>query len=63
MIETEGARTLGVIGSDLETQLATATPLGRIGQPNDVGKVAVFLASDQSGWVTGERIAVAGGYA
>jgi 3-oxoacyl-[acyl-carrier protein] reductase len=63
VIETEGARTLGVIGSDFETQAVAQTPLGRIGQPDDVGKIAVFLASDQSGWVTGERIAAAGGYA
>lgn len=61
-VETEGSRTLGMIGSDLEKQLVAATPLGRIGQPDDVGKVAVFLASDQSGWVSGERIVVAGGY-
>jgi 3-oxoacyl-[acyl-carrier protein] reductase len=61
-VETEGSRTLGMIGSDLEKQLVAATPLGRIGQPDDIGKIAVFLASDQSGWVTGERIVVAGGY-
>ena len=63
VIETEGARTLGIIGSDAEKQAAAATPLGRIGQPDDVGKIAVFLASEQSGWVTGERIAASGGYA
>jgi 3-oxoacyl-[acyl-carrier protein] reductase len=62
-VETEGSRTLGMIGSDMEKQLVAATPLGRIGQPDDIGKIAVFLASDQSGWVTGERIAAAGGYA
>jgi 3-oxoacyl-[acyl-carrier protein] reductase len=61
-VDTEGARTLGMIGSDVEKQLVAATPLGRIGQPDDIGKVAVFLASDQSGWVTGERIVAAGGY-
>jgi 3-oxoacyl-[acyl-carrier protein] reductase len=61
-VETEGSRTLGMIGSDLEKQLVAATPLGRIGQPDDIGKIAVFLASDQSGWLTGERIVAAGGY-
>jgi 3-oxoacyl-[acyl-carrier protein] reductase len=61
-VDTEGAQTLGMIGSDLEKQLVAATPLGRIGQPDDIGKIAVFLASDQSGWVTGERIVAAGGY-
>jgi len=62
VIETEGATTLGVIGGDLEKQVVAQTPLGRTGQPNDIGKIAVFLASDQSGWVTGERIVAAGGY-
>ncbi|HVZ02411.1 MAG TPA: glucose 1-dehydrogenase [Dongiaceae bacterium] len=62
VIETEGATTLGVIGSDFEKQAAAQTPLGRIGQPDDVAKIAVFLASDQSGWVNGERIVAAGGY-
>ena len=61
-VDTEGAQTLGMIGSDLEKQLVASTPLGRIGQPSDIGKIAVFLASDQSGWVTGERIVAAGGY-
>ena len=62
VIDTPGATTLGVIGGDFEKQAAAQTPLGRIGQPDDVGKIAVFLASDQSYWVTGERIAAAGGY-
>jgi 3-oxoacyl-[acyl-carrier protein] reductase len=62
MIETEGVHTAGIIGSDFEKQAVSATPLGRIGQPDDVAKVAVFLASDEAGWVTGERINVAGGF-
>ena len=61
-VETEGTHTLGMIGSDLEKQLVAQTPLGRIGQPDDIGKVAVFLASEQSSWLTGERIVAAGGY-
>jgi 3-oxoacyl-[acyl-carrier protein] reductase len=61
-VDTEGTHTVGMIGSDLEKQIVASTPLGRIGQPNDIGKIAVFLASDQSGWVTGERIVAAGGY-
>jgi 3-oxoacyl-[acyl-carrier protein] reductase len=61
-VDTEGARTLGMIGSDMEKQLVAQTPLGRIGQPDDIGKIAVFLASEQSGWLTGERIVAAGGY-
>ena len=61
-VDTEGARTLGMIGSDMEKQIVEATPLKRIGQPDDIGKIAVFLASEQSGWLTGERIVAAGGY-
>lgn len=61
MVETEGARSLGVIGSDLETHIKDQTPLGRIGQPNDIARVAVFLASDDSEWVNGEKINVSGG--
>jgi len=61
-VETEGTRTIGVIGSDFEKQLVARTPLGRIGQPDDIAKVAVFLAGDDGGWVTGERLEVSGGY-
>ena len=61
MVETEGTHTAGIIGSDFQKQAEAGTPLGRIGQPGDIAKVAVFLASDESGWVTGERLAVAGG--
>ncbi len=62
-IDTEGARAAGVIGSDWEKRIITETPLGRMGQVHDVAPVAVFLASDASRWLTGERLAVAGGYA
>jgi 3-oxoacyl-[acyl-carrier protein] reductase len=61
-VETEGAHSAGVIGSDFEKQMVAGTPLGRLGQPDDIAKVAVFLASDAAGWITGERIAVAGGF-
>ncbi|WP_308991993.1 glucose 1-dehydrogenase [Mariniflexile litorale] len=61
MTETEGTHSGGIIGSDLEKQMVAITPLGRLGQPDDIAKVAVFLASDDSNWVTGERITVAGG--
>ena len=61
MIETEGTHTAGFIGSDFEKQLSTTTPLGRIGQPQDIAKVALFLASDDSYWVNGQRLQVAGG--
>ncbi len=61
MIETEGVHAAGFIGSDFQKQIAAQTPLGRIGQPDDTAKVAVFLASDDSGWVTGETLLVSGG--
>jgi 3-oxoacyl-[acyl-carrier protein] reductase len=61
-IETEGVHRIGIIGSDFEKQIVTETPLGRFGQPEDIARVAVFLASEDAGWVTGERITVSGGY-
>jgi 3-oxoacyl-[acyl-carrier protein] reductase len=59
---TEGAITAGVIGSEFEENLVKATPLGRMGQPGDIARVAVFLASDESGWITGQKIPVSGGW-
>jgi 3-oxoacyl-[acyl-carrier protein] reductase len=61
MIETEGVRSAGITESDFRRQTETETPLGRIGQPQDIAPVAVFLASDDSGWVTGETLHVSGG--
>jgi len=61
MVETEGATAAGFIGSDFEKQSIASTPLGRTGQPSDIAKVAVFLASDDSGWLTGEHILASGG--
>jgi 3-oxoacyl-[acyl-carrier protein] reductase len=61
-VETEGVHSMGVIGSDFEKQMVARTPLGRLGQPDDIASVAVFLASAASGWMTGETIAVGGGY-
>jgi len=61
-VETEGARDLGVIGGDFEKQMVARTPLGRFGQPHDIASVAVFLASPASAWMTGETIAVGGGF-
>jgi 3-oxoacyl-[acyl-carrier protein] reductase len=62
MIETEGVHAAGFVGSDLQKQAEAQTPLGRIGQPPDIATVAAFLASTDSGWITGETILVAGGY-
>jgi 3-oxoacyl-[acyl-carrier protein] reductase len=61
MIETEGVRAAGITESEFRKQIEAQTPLGRIGQPQDVGPVAVFLASPDSGWITGETLYVAGG--
>lgn len=60
-VETEGTHSAGVIGGDFEKMIVAGTPLGRIGQPDDVAKVAVFLASDDGEWVNGEKINVSGG--
>ncbi|MGC4102948.1 SDR family NAD(P)-dependent oxidoreductase [Ferruginibacter sp.] len=61
-VETEGTHTMGMIGSDFEKHLVAGTPLGRIGQPGDIARVAVFLASDDAEWVNGEKISVSGGF-
>jgi 3-oxoacyl-[acyl-carrier protein] reductase len=60
-VETEGVHRIGMIGSDQQKQIVAQTPLGRFGQPEDIAPVAVFLASEKSGWMTGETIAVSGG--
>ncbi len=60
-VETEGTHSGGIIGSDFERDGIAQTPLGRIGQPSDIASVAVFLASDDSGWLTGDRITASGG--
>ena len=61
IVETEGTHTGGVIGSDFEKGAVAQTPLGRIGQPGDIAPVAVFLASDDSAWLTGEQLLATGG--
>lgn len=61
MVETEGTHSAGFIGSDFETGTVGQTPLGRLGQPNDIASIAVFLASDDSAWLTGEQLLAGGG--
>jgi len=61
-VETEGTHAAGVVGSDIEKQMVARTALGRLGQPDDIAKVALFLASDESAWMTGERLSASGGY-
>jgi 3-oxoacyl-[acyl-carrier protein] reductase len=62
MIETEGLHSGGIAKSDFQTMVESQTPLGRIGQPDEIATVATFLASSDSGWITGEDFRVAGGY-
>lgn len=61
MVETEGVHAIGIIGSDFQKQFEAQTPLGRIGQTQDIAPIAVFLASSDSGWLTGETILASGG--
>jgi len=62
MVETEGVHSAGIAESDFRKQVESQTPLGRIGQPHDIASAAVFLASNDSGWITGETLRIAGGY-
>ncbi|HEX4145180.1 MAG TPA: glucose 1-dehydrogenase [Pirellulales bacterium] len=59
--ETEGLHSAGIVGSDYEKQFLANTPLGRLGQPDEIASTVVFLASPASGWITGESIRVSGG--
>jgi 3-oxoacyl-[acyl-carrier protein] reductase len=61
LVESEGTQAAGIIGGEFETHVVSTTPLGRVGQPADIARVAVFLASDDAGWVTGERVPASGG--
>jgi 3-oxoacyl-[acyl-carrier protein] reductase len=61
MVETEGSHAAGFIGSDFETSTVGQTPLGRVGQVDDIASIAVFLASNDSAWLTGEQLLAGGG--
>jgi 3-oxoacyl-[acyl-carrier protein] reductase len=61
VVETEGTHTAGIAGSEMEAGFVSQTPLGRVGQPDDIAQVAVFLASDDARWLTGEKITASGG--
>ena len=61
MIETEGTVSGGFIGSDFEKELVKQAPLGRTGKVGDIASIAVFLASEDSGWLTGEQFLATGG--
>ncbi len=62
MVETEGTHAQGIPQSEMRTQIEAMTPLGRIGQPEDIAPAAVFLASSDSAWITGETLLIAGGF-
>ena len=61
MVETEGTHSAGFIGSDFQKESVAQTPLGRVGQPGDIASIAVFLASEDSAWLTGEQLLASGG--
>ncbi|MEO8429021.1 MAG: SDR family oxidoreductase, partial [Verrucomicrobiota bacterium] len=62
MVETEGTHSAGIVESDMRKQTEAQTPLGRIGQPRDIAGTAVFLASSDSSWITGETFVISGGF-
>ncbi len=62
MVDTEGLHTVGFAEGDFRKTVEERTPLGRIAQPEDIGRAAVFFASDDAGWVTGQTLTLAGGY-
>lgn len=62
MVQTEGTQSAGILESDFREIVEKKTPLGRIGLPKDVAKAAVFFASDDAGWITGETLVISGGY-
>ncbi|HEY2573001.1 MAG TPA: glucose 1-dehydrogenase [Verrucomicrobiaceae bacterium] len=61
MIETEGFHAAGIAESDMRKQVEAQTPLGRIGQPQDIAPAVVFFASDDASWITGESLYISGG--
>ncbi|MBI4780854.1 MAG: glucose 1-dehydrogenase [Oscillatoriophycideae cyanobacterium NC_groundwater_1537_Pr4_S-0.65um_50_18] len=61
MVETEGLQAIGAIGGDFQKQIEAQTPLGRIGQPQDIALAAAFFASSDSAWITGETLIISGG--
>ncbi|HEY9623936.1 MAG TPA: glucose 1-dehydrogenase [Crinalium sp.] len=61
LVETEGTHAAGAIGSDFQRQVEAQIPLGRIGQPQDIAPAAIFLASTDSAWITGETLLIGGG--
>jgi 3-oxoacyl-[acyl-carrier protein] reductase len=61
MVETEGTHAAGVVTGDMRKWVESQTPLGRIGQPKDIAGAAVFFASPEAAWITGETLLISGG--
>jgi 3-oxoacyl-[acyl-carrier protein] reductase len=61
LVETEGTHSRGFIGSDFEKAAIAMTPLGRTGKPDEIASIAMFLASENSAWITGEQLLATGG--
>lgn len=62
MVETEGVKSAGIAESEMRAHIEAQTPLGRIGKPDDIAPAAVFLASNDSKWITGETLYISGGF-
>ena len=61
MVETEGTHSAGITESEFRKSVEAQTPLGRIGQPQDIAPAVAFLASDDAAWITGETLYISGG--
>jgi 3-oxoacyl-[acyl-carrier protein] reductase len=61
IVETEGSHAQGFMGSDFEKAVVAQTPLSRVGQPDDIADVVVFLASNDAKWLSGEHLSASGG--
>ena len=61
MTETEGAKSMGFLDTEQGKAIVASIPLGRIGQPDDIAQVVTFLASEESAWMTGDRLTASGG--
>jgi 3-oxoacyl-[acyl-carrier protein] reductase len=61
MVDTEGTQSSGITADEMRKQIEAQTPLGRIGKPQDIASLAVFLASADSSWITGETFVISGG--
>jgi len=62
MVETEGLNTAGMVEGEFRKLIEAQTPLGRIGKPEDIAPAAVFFASQDSAWITGETLSITGGF-